>query len=150
MAERTAKVLWRGNLHEGDGTVELGSGSFVGRYSAASRFESGPGTNPEELIGAAHAACFSMALAGDLARAGYAPESIETTARVRIEKQGDGFSITRIELDTQATVPEIEEDTFRELAETAKETCPVSRALAATEIHLKARLNALQAQAAAR
>lgn len=140
MAERTAKALWQGNLKEGAGTVALGSGGFQGRYSAQSRFESGPGTNPEELIGAAHAACFSMALAGNLARTGYTPETIETTARVWIEKGGDGFSITRIELDTQATVPDIDEDTFLEQAETAKQTCPVSRALAATQINLKARL----------
>ncbi len=145
MAERTAKAVWQGNLKEGAGTVALGSGSFQGRYSFQSRFESGPGTNPEELIGAAHAACFSMALAGNLAQAGYTPEAIETTARVWIEKGGDGFSITRIELDTQATVPDIDEDTFLEQAETAKETCPVSKALAATKIDLKARLSAPQA-----
>lgn len=144
MAERTAKAVWQGNLKEGAGTVVLGSGGFQGRYSAQSRFESGPGTNPEELIGAAHAACFSMALASNLAQAGYTPETIETTARVSIEKGGDGFSITRIELDTQATVPDIDEDTFLEQAETAKETCPVSRALAATQIDLKARLSSSQ------
>jgi osmotically inducible protein OsmC len=145
MAERTAKAVWQGNLKDGAGTVALGSGGFQGRYSAQSRFESGPGTNPEELIGAAHAACFSMALAASLAQAGYHPQTIETTARVSIEKGGDGFSITRIELDTQATVPDIDEDTFLEQAETAKETCPVSRALAATKISLKARLTAPRA-----
>jgi osmotically inducible protein OsmC len=145
MAERTAQALWQGNLKEGTGTVALGSGSFQGRYSFQSRFESGPGTNPEELIGAAHAACFSMALAGNLAQAGYTPEAIETTAKVSIEKGSDGFSITRIELDTQARVPDIDEDTFREQAETAKETCPVSKALAATKITLKARLTSSQA-----
>jgi osmotically inducible protein OsmC len=145
MAERTAQALWQGNLKEGAGTVALGSGSFQGRYSFQSRFESGPGTNPEELIGAAHAACFSMALAGNLAQAGYTPEAIETIAKVSIEKGSDGFSITRIELDTQARVPDIDEDTFREQAETAKETCPVSKALAATKITLKARLTSSQA-----
>jgi len=145
MAERTAKAVWQGNLNEGAGTVSLGSGGFQGRYSAQSRFESGPGTNPEELIGAAHAACFSMALAGNLAQAGYTPEAIETTAKVSIEKGSDGFSITRIELDTQGTVPDIDEDTFLEQAETAKETCPVSKALAATKISLRARLTSPQA-----
>jgi osmotically inducible protein OsmC len=145
MAERTAKAVWQGNLKEGAGTVALGSGSFQGRYSFQSRFESGAGTNPEELIGAAHAACFSMALAGNLAQAGYTPEAVETTARVSIEKGSDGFSITRIELDTQATVPDIDEDTFLEQAQAAKETCPVSKALAATKINLKARLTSPQA-----
>jgi osmotically inducible protein OsmC len=145
MAERTAKAVWQGNLKEGAGTVTLGSGSFQGRYSFQSRFESGAGTNPEELIGAAHAACFSMALAANLAQAGYTPEAIETTARVSIEKGGDGFAITRIELDTQGTVPDIDEDTFLEQAETAKETCPVSKALAATRIDLKAKLISPQA-----
>ncbi len=148
MAERTAKAVWQGNLKDGEGTVALGSGSFEGRYSFQSRFESGPGTNPEELIGAAHAGCFSMALAGNLSQAGYSPENIETTAKVRIEKQREGFAITRIDLDTQATVPDIDDDTFVEQAEIAKNTCPVSKALAATEIHLTARLVAPQAQAA--
>jgi lipoyl-dependent peroxiredoxin len=140
MAERTAKAVWHGNLKEGAGTIELGSGGFGGQYSAQSRFESGPGTNPEELIGGAHAACFSMALAGNLAQAGYSPETIETTAKVSLEKGREGYTITRILLDTQATVPDIDEDTFLEQAEIAKSTCPVSQALAATEINLKARL----------
>ena len=145
MAERTAKAVWQGNLKDGAGTVSLGSGSFQGRYSFESRFESGAGTNPEELLGAAHAACFSMALAGNLTQAGYTPEAIETTAKVTIEKGSEGFSITGIELDTQATVPDIDEDTFLEQAEAAKETCPVSKALAATRINLAARLTSPQA-----
>jgi lipoyl-dependent peroxiredoxin len=144
MAERTAQATWQGNLKDGVGTVALGSGSFDGRYSFQSRFESGRGTNPEELIGAAHAACFSMALAGNLEQAGYMPESIETAATVSIEKARDGFAITHIDLDTQATVPEIDEDTFLEQAEITKRTCPVSRALAATEINLTARLTSPQ------
>jgi osmotically inducible protein OsmC len=144
MAERTAQAIWRGNLKDGAGTVRLGSGSFEGPYSFPSRFESGPGTNPEELIGAAHAACFSMALSGNLEQAGYSPECIETTAKVTIEKSRDGFTITHIDLDTQATVPEIDEDTFLAQAEIAKRTCPVSKALAATEIGLTARLTAPQ------
>jgi osmotically inducible protein OsmC len=150
MAERTARAVWQGNLKEGEGTVELGSGPAVGRYSAQSRFESGPGTNPEELLGAAHAACFSMALAANLAAAGFAPERIETSARVRIEKEGEGYSVTHIELDTQATVPAIDENTFRRQAETAKKNCPISRALAATKIDLKARLAGPSARVSAR
>jgi lipoyl-dependent peroxiredoxin len=145
MAERPAKAAWQGNLKDGAGTVELGSGSFQGQYSFLSRFESGPGTNPEELIGAAHTACFSMALAGNLEKAGYSPENIDNTAKVSIEKSREGFTITHIDLDTQATVPEIDEDTFQEQAEITKTTCPVSRALAATEIRLKARLAEPQA-----
>jgi osmotically inducible protein OsmC len=145
MAERTARAVWQGNLQEGAGIVALGSGGFQGRYSAQSRFESGPGTNPEELIGAAHAACFSMALAGALTQAGYSPETIETTAKVAIEKVTDGFSITRIELDTQAAVPDVDEDTFLKQAEAAKDNCPVSRALAGTNISLRARLTSPQA-----
>ena len=144
MAERTAQAAWRGTLKDGVGTVALGSGSFQGRYSFQSRFGSGAGTNPEELIGAAHAACFSMALAGNLEQAGYPPENIETTAKVSLEKTRDGFTITHIDLETQATVPNIEEDAFREQAEIAKKTCPVSRALAATAINLRARLTAPQ------
>jgi len=144
MAERTAQAAWRGTLKDGVGTAALGSGSFQGRYSLQSRFGSGAGTNPEELIGAAHAACFSMALAGNLEQAGYPPENIETTAKVSLEKTRDGFTITHIDLETQATVPNIEEDAFREQAEIAKKTCPVSRALAATAINLRARLTAPQ------
>jgi osmotically inducible protein OsmC len=144
MAERTAQAAWRGNLKDGAGTVALGSGSFQGQYSFQSRFESGAGTNPEELIGAAHAACFSMALAANLEQAGYFPENIETTAKVSIEKTRDGFAITHIDLETQGTVPDIEEDAFLEQAEIAKKTCPVSKALAATTINLRARLTSPQ------
>lgn len=140
MAQRSAKAVWRGGLKDGAGTVELGSGGFRGTYTAKSRFESGLGTNPEELIGAAHAACFSMALAQGLEQAGHPPESIETSARVSIEKAGDGFAITRVLLDTRGTVPDIEEDEFLRQAEIAKDTCPVSKALAGTMIDLKAAL----------
>lgn len=142
MAQRTAKAAWRGGLKNGNGTVELGSGSFRGKYSFQSRFESGSGTNPEELIGAAHAACFSMALAHGLEEAGYSPESIETSAKVTIEQVEGGFAITKIHLDTRGTVPDIEESEFLRHAETAKENCPVSKALAATTIDLKATLAA--------
>lgn len=142
MAQRNAKAAWHGGLKNGQGNVELGSGSFRGKYSFKSRFESGTGTNPEELIGAAHAACFSMALAHGLEEAGYTPESIETSARVTIEPVGGGFAITGIHLDTRGSVPDIEESEFLRHAEIAKENCPVSKALAATAIDLEASLAA--------
>jgi osmotically inducible protein OsmC len=140
MAVRTADARWEGSLQDGTGTMRLGSGAFEGRYSFASRFEEGPGTNPEELIGAAHAGCFSMALSGALSRAGTPPTSISTSARVHIERGDAGFGITRIELATEAEVPGLEEAGFKEQAETAKATCPVSKALAGTEITLDAKL----------
>ncbi len=140
MPIRKAEALWEGNLKKGKGSVKLGSGAFEGSYSFASRFEQGPGTNPEELIGAAHAGCFSMALSMILETAGYVPERIHTTARVHIEKVGEGFKITAIELETEGRVPGIDEKTFQEKAEAAKKGCPVSVALAGTEIRLKASL----------
>jgi osmotically inducible protein OsmC len=140
MAERRAQAAWYGKLKDGKGTVELGSGAFQGEYTFASRFEAGRGTNPEELIGAAHAACFSMALAHGLEEAGQNPEKIATIAKVAIEKVGDGFKITTIDLQTEGKVPGIDEKTFLEHAETAKATCPVSQALAGAEISLKASL----------
>ncbi|OHB64480.1 MAG: peroxiredoxin [Planctomycetes bacterium RBG_13_62_9] len=140
MAQRSAKAVWYGGLKTGKGTIELGSGKFKGQYSFQSRFESGPGTNPEELIGGAHAACFSMALAAGLEKAGYPPESIETTARVALNEVQDGFAITTIELDTRGHVPGINEDTFLEQARIAKDNCPVSRVLTGARISLKARL----------
>jgi osmotically inducible protein OsmC len=125
----------------GEGTMKFGSGAFEGKYSFASRFEDGPGTNPEELIGAAHAGCFSMAFAGNLQRAGHEPQSVETSARVHIDKSGDGFTITRIELDTTANVPGMDDDEFQQIATASKEGCPVSRALAGVgEITLDAKL----------
>ena len=140
MATRTAEAEWRGDLRQGTGRVKLGSGAFEGAYSFRSRFEEGQGTNPEELIGAAHAGCFSMALAAGLAQAGHAPKRIATTARVRIDKAGEGFAITGIELETEAEVPGIEAAEFRQQAEAAKQNCPVSKALAGTKITLKATL----------
>ena len=141
MAMRKAEAEWTGNLREGKGTVKLGSGAFQGQYSFASRFESGTGTNPEELIGAAHAGCFSMALAGGLSRAGHVPHSVHTTARVHIEKGESGFGITKIELECEARVPGVEEAKFQEIAEATNKTgCPVSKALAAVDISLTARL----------
>ncbi|HZD79320.1 MAG TPA: OsmC family protein [Actinomycetota bacterium] len=140
MPVREAEAEWTGTLQEGDGTMRFGGGAFEGRYSAASRFEEGPGTNPEELIGAAHAGCFSMALAGALVRAGFGPEAIRTGARVHIEKGDPGWAITKIDLRTEATVPDIEDARFHEIAEEAKRDCPVSKALAAVPIELVATL----------
>jgi lipoyl-dependent peroxiredoxin len=140
MAKRTASAVWEGTLKDGKGKVKLGSGAFEGQYSFASRFEEGTGTNPEELIGAAHAGCFSMALAAGLTKAGSNPKRISTTANVSLEKVGEGFKITTIELNTEGEVPGIEEKTFLEQAETAKKNCPVSQALAGAEIKLNAKL----------
>lgn len=140
MAVRTSEAEWKGNLLQGQGTMKLGSGAFEGRYSFPSRFESGQGTNPEELIGAAHAGCFSMALSFILGNAGFMPTRVHTTARVHLEKVGEGFSITKIELETEAQIPGIDDATFQQHAESAKKGCPVSRALAGTEITLKAKL----------
>jgi osmotically inducible protein OsmC len=140
MAKRTASAVWEGTLREGKGTVELGSGAFKGQYSFASRFEEGTGTNPEELIGAAHAGCFSMALAAGLTKGGFNPTRISTKANVSLEKVGEGFKITTIELNTEGEVPGIEEQAFLEHAETAKKNCPVSQALAGAEIRLNATL----------
>ena len=141
MAKRNASATWKGNLMEGDGSMALGSGAWEGPFTFKSRFEEGEGTNPEELIAGAHAGCFSMALSGELGRAGHAAESVETTATVHVEKVPEGFAITRIELDTRARVPGIEDDEFQRLAEDAKKGCPVSQALAAVEsIELNATL----------
>ncbi len=140
MATRTSSAVWEGTLRDGKGSMKLGSGAFEGPFSFASRFESGTGTNPEELIGAAHAGCFSMAFSLGLSKAGYSPKRISTTAKVHLEKVGDGFKITRIELDTQAEIPGIDAQRFREQAEHAKRTCPVSQALSGTEITLSAKL----------
>jgi osmotically inducible protein OsmC len=140
MPARTANARWDGTLQEGKGTMRLGGGAFEGQYSFSSRFEEGAGTNPEELIGAAHAGCFSMALSAGLGRAGYTPTSVETTARVHLEKGESGFRISRIELDTTAEVPGIDEATFQEQAEAAKAGCPVSQALAGVDIQMNARL----------
>ena len=142
MPIRNAKARWEGGLPEGSGTLALGSGAFEGQYSYGSRFEEGKGTNPEELIGAAHAGCFSMALAGVLTRAGHTPRSIETATRVHLEKVEDAFSITTIELATEASVPDISGDEFQRYAEEAKRNCPVSKALAGVDIKLDARVAA--------
>jgi lipoyl-dependent peroxiredoxin len=140
MAIRTGQGIWEGDLKSGKGKVKLGSGAFEGQYSFSSRFEEGIGTNPEELIGAAHAGCFSMALSNMLAETGFAPRKIDTTAKVHLNKTEEGFKITLIELYTEAEVPGIDNKRFQELAESAKKNCPVSQALSATEIKLQANL----------
>jgi osmotically inducible protein OsmC len=140
MPTRNAEAVWEGDLKGGRGTVSLGSGAYRGPYSFQSRFESGAGTNSEELIAAAHAGCFSMALSHALAQAGHPPRRVHTTARVHLEKTADGFAIPRIDLVTEADVPGLDAATFRHQAEQAKRTCPVSKLLAAAEITLDARL----------
>ncbi len=140
MPTRSSSAAWKGTLKQGSGTMKLGSGTWEGPFTFASRFESGKGTNPEELIGAAHAGCFSMALAAGLGRAGYQPTSVETEASVHLIRGDAGFRISRIELRCVATVPGIDEATFREQAEGAKAGCPVSQALAGVDIQLDARL----------
>ncbi|MFP4081814.1 MAG: OsmC family peroxiredoxin [Candidatus Aminicenantes bacterium] len=140
MPTRKATAFWEGTLKKGKGRIQSESGAVEGAYSFASRFQQGQGTNPEELIGAALAGCFSMALASGLAQKGYAPERIQTTAGVTIEKIGKGFAISRIRLQTEAEVPQIDENIFLEQAQTAKDNCPVSKALKGTEISLQAEL----------
>ncbi len=141
MAARKGSAEWRGDLKGGEGQLTVGDGVFSGSYSFASRFEEGEGTNPEELIGAAHAACFSMALSADLAEHGHEPESVRTTASVYLRPTDDGPTISRIELETEGRVPGIDEAHFVEHAEQAKAACPVSRALAGVaEITVNARL----------
>lgn len=140
MAVRKAEAEWKGNVREGAGSVKLGSGAFEGPFSFVSRFESGGGTNPEELIGAAHAACFTMSISAACTRAGLTPTRLHTRADVHIEKVGEGFQITHVDLDTVGEVPGIDEAKFLEIAQTAKTGCPVSKALAGTEIRLTARL----------
>jgi osmotically inducible protein OsmC len=140
MAARKADAVWEGGLKDGHGTMALGSGAFSGAYSFNSRFAEGTGTNPEELIAAAHAGCFSMALSAALERAGHPVRRVSTTARVHLEMAADGPRISRIDLHTEGVVPGIDDATFQEQARQAKEGCPVSKALAGTQIELEAKL----------
>lgn len=140
MAIRSAEAVWEGELKGGNGSIKVESGAFQGKYSFSSRFESGGGTNPEELIGAAHAACFSMAFAHTLTLGGFKPQQVHTTAKVHLEKEGDGFVIPKIDLVMQAKVPNIDRNKFQELAEQAKVNCPVSKVLAGAKITLDATL----------
>lgn len=138
--QRTATAEWKGDLPSGKGNISTESGAIDTPYDFPSRFQEGDRTNPEELIGAAHAGCFSMALANLLAEEGYDPESIRTDATVHLDP--DGPSITRVDLETIGRVPDIDEAAFLEIAEKAKAGCPVSGALAAIEITLDAKLRA--------
>ncbi|MFP4229252.1 MAG: OsmC family protein [Salinivenus sp.] len=140
MPTRSANAKWTGNLSDGSGTMSLESGAYEGAYSFRSRFEDGEGSNPEELIGAAHAGCYSMALSNVLDEAGFDPESVETKAEVTLRMLEGGPAITKVHLSTTAHVPDIDDDTFQEHAEAAKEGCPVSKALAGTEITVNATL----------
>src|SRR2546429_9963133 len=128
MPDRRAEAEWEGNLREGRGRLKLESGAFQGGYSFRDRFENAKGTNPEELLGAAHAGCFSMALAAGLGRAGFQPKRVHTTATVHIDKVGAAFEITKIELDCEAQVPNIDENLFHAEATAAKDGCPLSKA----------------------
>ena len=136
MASRTSEAEWQGDLKGGKGRIKLGSGSYDGQYSFQSRFEEGTGTNPEELIAAAHAGCFSMALSAGLSQAGTPPARIHTTAKVIFGPAGGGFAISKIELTTEGSVPGIDAAGFEKAAKEAKENCPVSKALKAVEITL--------------
>ena len=140
MPTRTAEAVWNGSLMEGKGTMTTGSKAFSGSYDWQARSGEGAGTNPEELLDAAHAGCFSMALSHQLAQAGHPPTRVHTTAKVSFEKQAEGFAITRIDLATEAQVPGIDDAQFQKFAQGAKEGCPVSKALKATPINLTAKL----------
>ena len=140
MPTRSSSAEWSGNLARGNGTMSLGSGAFEGSYSFASRFESGEGTNPEELIAAAHAGCFSMALAAALSQADDVPDSVETTAQVTIDSVDGTPTITRSELSTEVKVDGLDDAEFQEFADGARSGCAVSRALAGVEITLAAKL----------
>lgn len=141
MPIRTAEAEWKGNLAEGGGRLKVGSGAFEGPYTFKSRFEEGQSaTNPEELLGAAHAGCFTMAVTAQLSRERLVPTRIRTRAKVKLAKVGESFSITRIDLETEAEAPGLDDASFQKYASDAKQNCPVSKALAATEIHLTAKL----------
>jgi lipoyl-dependent peroxiredoxin len=137
---RSSSAEWRGDLKSGNGTLALGSGGFSGAYTFASRFEEGPGTNPEELIAAAHAACFSMSLSNLLAQDGTPATSVATTATAHLERVDGAPKITRIVLDTVGEVPGLDEDAFLSKAEAAKAACPVSKLVTGAEIELQATL----------
>jgi len=139
--KRSASAVWKGGLKDGKGSISTESGVLANApYGFQARFEGGKGTNPEELLGAAHAGCFTMALTALLARQQLAPTRIHTTARVHLEQSAGGFSIPRIELQTRATIPGLDAEKFAALAADAKQNCPVSKALAGVEISLDAKL----------
>jgi lipoyl-dependent peroxiredoxin len=140
MAVRTAEADWEGALKDGKGVMKFGNGAFEGAYTWSSRFENAKGTNPEELLGAAHAGCYSMALSSNLSKAGFAPQHIHTSAQVTIDEVGGHHRITGIHLETEAKVPGISNERFQEIAQAVKLSCPVSVALASVPISLTARL----------
>ena len=140
MPVRTADAQWEGSLKDGKGTMRLGGGAYEGPYSFSSRFEEGSGTNPEELIAAAHAGCFSMKFSGDLGAAGATPHSVRTTANVHLDKVEGGFKITRIHLVSEAEVDGIDEAAFQEVAESSKQNCPISGLVTGAEITVEAKL----------
>ena len=140
MPVRNAEAVWDGSLKEGNGKMKFGSGAFEGSYTWSSRFENGKGTNPEELLGAAHAGCYSMALSSNLSKAGFTPQHIHTRAQVTIEQVEGKNRITKIHLNTEATVPGISNEQFQQIAESVKQTCPVSVALSSVPTTLTARL----------
>jgi osmotically inducible protein OsmC len=140
MTKRTSEAQWEGTLAEGKGRFWTASGEVSGVYTQGTRFGDQPGTNPEELIGAAHASCFSMALAADLEKAGHRPEGVRTVATVTLQKGDAGYEITGIDLDTQAQVPGIDESELRRIADGTGVSCPVSKALAAVPITVQAAL----------
>ena len=138
---RSASVHWEGDVSHGKGTITAESGYVTAGYSFGTRFSGDPGTNPEELLAASHAACFTMALSLALTREGHPPESIDTTARVHLRRENQGFDVPSIELSTTVKTTGLDEEEFQLLAKGAKENCPISRALRATEIDLTATLN---------
>jgi osmotically inducible protein OsmC len=140
MPDRSSTAVWEGDLMEGKGTMKIGSGAWEGPYSFKSRFEDGKGTNPEELIAAAHAGCYSMALSAALSKGGNPPKRVETTAKVNLAKVEGGFAIDKIHLVTKASVPGIDAAKFKATAEDAKKNCPVSKVLAGAQISLDASL----------
>ncbi|HEV7709075.1 MAG TPA: OsmC family protein [Asanoa sp.] len=141
MPIRTSSARWSGNLTEGSGTIRTGKGGFEGNYSFKSRFEEGEGTNPEELIAAAHAGCFSMAFSKGLADAGHTATSVDTTAKVHLDKTDAGMTVTRIDLESVVDAPGIDDGEMQKIAQGAKENCPISRLLSpGAEITLTARL----------
>jgi osmotically inducible protein OsmC len=140
MAVRKSEAVWEGTLREGKGTMKIGNGAYEGNYTYASRFESGTGTNPEELIAAAHAGCFSMALSGNLVKAGFTPRSIHTQAEVTLDRVEGKSRITHIHLETEASVPGIKNEQFQQISQGSKEGCPVSVALSNVPISLVAHL----------
>ena len=138
---RTARVHWEGDIARGKGTIEAESGTVSAGYSFNTRFSNEPGTNPEELLAASHASCFTMALTLGLSRAGHPPASVDTSATVHLQRVGEGFDITLIELSTTVAAPGIDADEFQKIAAGAKENCPISKALRAVETTLDAKLS---------